>query len=144
MINPIIHFDQLAPRTDYNICASCQGINEICKEIKTSSMVMILSNTKKNNRIFFNDRDHRSILNLILVNIKISCLFLIKFFLKSSAFSRIHLQCCVHINISYNFCDFVSHSIIDYDLLYITTTIALYYLDGLLFCFAIVNLHDQM
>jgi hypothetical protein len=47
MINPIIHFDQLAPGTNYNICASCQGINKICKQIKTSSMVMILSNTKK-------------------------------------------------------------------------------------------------
>jgi len=118
MIDPIIHLDRL-------------------------KLVMILSNIELI-VFFFNDRSHRSIFNVIKVNIKISYMFLIKFFFKKSTFSNGHFYCYSHINIFYNFLDFVSHSNIDYDLLYITTTVVLLYLDGLLFRFAIINLHGQM
>jgi hypothetical protein len=47
MVNSMIRFDRLTPSTNYNICASCQGVNKICKQIQTSKMVKTLVSNRK-------------------------------------------------------------------------------------------------
>lgn len=39
MIDPLIHFNELNTSTKYNICVTCEEMDQVCKEIKTLETV---------------------------------------------------------------------------------------------------------
>ncbi len=107
MVNATIQFDRLSSSTNYDICINCEGINEICKQIKTSPKVMLIFSHRKNSKTILNDRYYHLIINLIQVITKIyiytsyqKCctLFFSQLIFKRYTFDNIAVFCLIHNN----------------------------------------------